>query len=314
MVLAFSALQDGSIEVRARAKVNLGLEVLGRRPDGYHELRSVMWAVELADRVTLELAPRDITVECTTPEVPSTPENLAWRAAESVRQATGVARGVRIRIDKAIPVAAGLGGGSADAAAVLAGLGLLWGVRLGRARRHALATAIGMDVAFFLGTSPAMARARGETLRAIDGARDMALVIVNPGFPLSTREVYARMEARDFGDGRRVTALRRAAGGGAAAVASRVVNDLEAGAQRLWPGLSEVKAALVEAGCLSAQMSGSGPSVVGIVGSARQALRVRDALGRRPWRAWATRTVSGPVLGLRRRSARGTTTWGVAKR
>ena len=116
-MLAFSALSGGRVEVRARAKVNLGLEVLGRRADGYHELRSVMHGIELADRVTLEASGDGIALECVAPDVPRTPDNLAWRAAELVRRETGSATGVRIRIEKRIPVAAGLGGGSADAAA-----------------------------------------------------------------------------------------------------------------------------------------------------------------------------------------------------
>lgn len=319
MVLAFSTLSARSVEVRARAKINLGLEVLGRRPDGYHELRSVMWAIELADQVTLESTGGGITLECTAPDVPPTTDNLAWRAAELVRDAGKVDAGVRIHIDKAIPVAAGLGGGSADAAAVLVGLGALWRVALGRARQRALATAIGMDVPFFLGVSPAVARARGEVLRGLGPPRDLALVLVNPGLPLPTREVYGRMRPEDFGDGRRIAALVRALPRGAAAVARCVVNDLEAGAARLWPGLGEVKAALMEAGCLSALMSGSGPTVAGIAPSAGAAWRIRDALGARPWRVWVTRTVSGPVLGIR--TGRGTWrargavsgTWGVAK-
>lgn len=315
-MLAFSAPRGRRVEVRARAKVNLGLEVLGRRPDGYHELRSVMWAIDLADRVILEGAEAGIALECDGPDVPRTPENLAWRAAALVAEATGARVGVRIRITKRIPVAAGLGGGSADAAAVLAGLGPLWGVRLGQGRRRDLATALGMDVPFFLGRSPALAWGRGERLRALRAAMELPLVVVNPGFPLSTREVYGRLVPQDFGDGRRVHALAHALARGAAAVAPAVVNGLEPAARRLWPGLDEVKAALLEAGCRAAVMSGSGPSVLGIAPSQRAAEGVREALSRGPWRVWATRTVSGPVLAVRRAPGTrgGGGNWGVAKR
>ena len=322
-MLAFSALSGGRVEVRARAKVNLGLEVLGRRADGYHELRSVMWAIELADRVILEASGEDIALECAAPDVPRTPDNLAWRAAELVRRETGSATGVRIRIEKRIPVAAGLGGGSADAAAVLAGLGYLGRRRLGRRRLEALAVTLGMDVPFFLGRSPALAWGRGEELRPVQASTDLSLVIANPGFPLATRDVYARLEPGDYGDGRRVDALVTALRRGADAVAGAVTNGLERAAARLWPGLGEVKAALLGAGCLAALMSGSGPTVFGIAPSHRAALRIRDALGTRPWRLWVARTVSGPVLtvrggnsaragsGSRRQGA--ARTWGVAK-
>jgi 4-diphosphocytidyl-2-C-methyl-D-erythritol kinase len=284
--------------------VNLGLEVLGRRADGYHELRSVMWAVELADRVTLDASGTGVAVECAAPDVPSTPDNLAWRAAELVRGETGEPAGLRIRISKRIPVAAGLGGGSADAAAVLVGLERLRGTRLGARRLRGLAVALGMDVPFFLGRSPALARGRGEDVRPLGAAGDLSLVLANPGFPLATREVYARLERTDYGDGRRVDALVRALRRGTGAIAAAVTNGLERAAARLWPGLGEVKAALLEAGCLATLMSGSGPTVLGIAPSHRAALRVRDAVEGRPWRLWVARTVTGPVLTIREGRAR----------
>ena len=297
-MLGFSALSGGRVAVLARAKINLGLEVLGRRADGYHELRSVMWAIELADRVTLEARGDGIVLECAAPDVPTTAENLAWRAAALVHRETGAAAGVHIRIEKRIPVAAGLGGGSADAAAVLAGLECLAGRRLGP-RRKTLAVALGMDVPFFLGLSPALARGRGEELRPVRASADLALVLANPGFPLATRDVYARIEPEDYSDGRRVDALVTALRREARAVAAAVTNGLERAAARLWPGLAEVKAALVEAGCVVALMSGSGPTVFGIAPSHRAALRIRDALGGRQWRLWVARTVTGPVLTIR---------------
>jgi 4-diphosphocytidyl-2-C-methyl-D-erythritol kinase len=285
------------VEVRARAKVNLGLEVLGRRADGYHELRSVMWAIELADRVTVAATSGgSIALECAAADVPRTPDNLAWRAAEVVRREMRSAAGFRIRIDKRIPVAAGLGGGSADAAAVLAASGYLPGKRLGVRRLGAMAVALGMDVPFFLGRSPALARGRGEELQPVKASGDLSLVLANPGFPLATRAVYAEIDPRDFGDGRRVDALVTALRRGAGAVADTVTNGLERAAARLWPGLTEVKATLLEAGCLATVMSGSGPTVVGIAPSFRAALRIRDRLGARSWRLWVTRTVTGPVL------------------
>jgi 4-diphosphocytidyl-2-C-methyl-D-erythritol kinase len=304
-VLAFSAFRSKQVKVRARAKVNLGLEVLGRRADGYHELRSLMWAIDLADRVTLESAHAGIALACAATDVPRTSDNLAWRAAELVRRETRGRGGLRIAIDKRIPVAAGLGGGSADAAAVLAGLGRLPGWRLGARRRSALAVAIGMDVPFFLGQSPALARGRGEQVRRVAGGSNLSLVLANPGFPLATRDVYARLEPSDYGDGARVDALVAALRRGVEAVAAAVTNGLERAAARLWPGLGDVKAALREAGCLAALMSGSGPTVIGIAPSYRAALRIRDRLGARPWRLWVTRTVTGPVLTIRDARAAG---------
>jgi 4-diphosphocytidyl-2-C-methyl-D-erythritol kinase len=326
-VLAFSAFSCSRVQVRARAKVNLGLEVLGRRADGYHELRSVMWAIDLADRVTLEPNGGDIALECAAPDVPRTADNLAWRAAELVRRETGAVTGVCIRIEKHIPVAAGLGGGSTDAAAVLAGIGAgtrdIDGRRLGPRRLRAMAVTLGMDVPFFLGRSPALASGRGDEIRPVRASMDLSIVLANPGFPLATRDVYACLEPADYGEGRQVAALVRALRRGVGAVATTVTNGLERAALRLWPGLMEVKAALLEAGCLAALMSGSGPTVVGIAPSHRAALRIRDALAARPWRLWVTRTVTGAALTIRRSgTVRGRAdgrrrpvgaSWGVAK-
>ncbi|HEU5320126.1 MAG TPA: 4-(cytidine 5'-diphospho)-2-C-methyl-D-erythritol kinase, partial [Methylomirabilota bacterium] len=152
-MLACTALSKGSgtrrLVLTAAAKVNLALEVLSRRDDGYHEIATVMQAVDLADRLTLEDADA-LEVRTAAPGVPTGAGNLALRAATVLREASGSSRGVRIRLDKRIPVAAGLGGGSTDAAAVLVGLNRLWGLRWPVARLAELGTSLGMDVPFFL--------------------------------------------------------------------------------------------------------------------------------------------------------------------
>jgi 4-diphosphocytidyl-2-C-methyl-D-erythritol kinase len=224
---------------------------------------------------------------------------------------------VRIRIVKAIPVAAGLGGGSADAAAVLMGLGRLWRLFMPWGRWHALATALGTDVPFFLGDGPALGSGRGEALEALPRHRSLPLVLVNPGLALPTREVYGRLEPGDFTGGAAVRALMAGLKAGPATIAGRLVNGLEPAAARLWPGLAEVKAALLGAGALGAVMSGSGPTVIGVAPSSAAARRIQAGLARRPWRTWATRTVAGAALSLTGEAAGGArrqTAWGVAKR
>src|SRR5262249_18346519 len=194
VMLGFSVLEHGRcLTVRARAKINLGLEVLSRRADGYHELLTLFSAVDLADRIVLESHGAEATaieVVCDAPDVPGGADNLAWRAADLLRREAGGTVGARLRVEKAIPVAAGLGGGSTDAAAVLVGLARLWQVALPPARREALATALGMDVPFFLADGPALGSGRGERLERVSVAEPVPLVLVNPGFPLSSREVY----------------------------------------------------------------------------------------------------------------------------
>src|SRR5215831_14410834 len=180
------------IALRASAKVNLSLEVLGKRPDGFHEIASVMHAVDLADRLTLEAAPT-VSFHADDPELPTDEGNLVVRAAALLREAAGVEAGAKIELRKRIPVAAGLGGGSSDAAAALWGLSRLWGLGWSRARLAELAVRLGMDVPFFLGPGPALATGRGERLEPLGRMGGYALVLVNPGVSVSTREVYARV-------------------------------------------------------------------------------------------------------------------------
>jgi 4-diphosphocytidyl-2-C-methyl-D-erythritol kinase len=323
-VLGFSVPERGRrLTVRARAKVNLGLEVLGRRPDGYHELRTLLVAVDLADRVTIETPSAGngdaIEVVCSTAGVPAGPDNLAWRAAERVRREVGRTAGVRIAIDKAIPVAAGLGGGSADAAAVIAGLEWLWRLRWPASRRHALATDLGMDVPFFLGRGPALGAGRGEELTPVVMPRPLTVVVVNPGFPLATREVYGQLGPADWSTGAAVRDLVAGLAGGPRALAARLVNSLEGAVARLWPGLRDIQAALMRAGALGTVMSGSGPTVIGLASSLPAGRRIQAALGGGPWRVWVTRTISGPALTIQPVPPAGVTgrrvaAWGVAKR
>jgi 4-diphosphocytidyl-2-C-methyl-D-erythritol kinase len=275
--------------------VNLALEVLGKRPDGYHELATVMQTVDLTDRLVLEDAD-DLALTTTSAEVPANGGNLALRAAAALREAAKVDRGVRVQLDKRIPVAAGLGGGSSDAAAVLLGLNRLWNLRWPVARLAEVAETLGMDVPFFLKGGVALGTGRGERLAPLAGG-PLALVLVNPGTPLSTAAVYGRVTPAMYSDGARtrlvVTALRTRK---PARVAASLYNGLEAAASEGRPDLRRMRAALVAAGALGALMSGSGPTVFGIARSFEQARQIRARVARASWRCWAVRTVSGPAV------------------
>ncbi|HEY7869399.1 MAG TPA: 4-(cytidine 5'-diphospho)-2-C-methyl-D-erythritol kinase, partial [Methylomirabilota bacterium] len=183
-----------AVVLRASAKVNLALEVLGKRGDGYHEIATVLQAVDLADRLRLETADT-LSLHVDDPDLPTDDGNLVMRAARLLQKAAGREAGARIGLTKRIPVAAGLGGGSSDAAAALWGLSRLWKLGWPRARLRELAVELGMDVPFFLGPGRAIATGRGERLAALPGGGGYALVLVNPKVPLSTREVYGRVPA-----------------------------------------------------------------------------------------------------------------------
>src|SRR5262249_27413282 len=197
--------------LNAAAKVNLVLEVLGKREDGYHELATVMQAVELSDRVTIEDA-AGLELESRVPGVPTDGRNLALSAAAALRQAAGITRGARITLDKRIPVAAGLGGGSADAAAVLVGLNRLWRLRWPVTRLEEVATGLGMDVPFFLHGGRALATGRGERIERLRGST-LGLVLVNPRFAVSTAGMDGRGPPERYHNG--AHAKRLAGGPGA---------------------------------------------------------------------------------------------------
>jgi 4-diphosphocytidyl-2-C-methyl-D-erythritol kinase len=282
--------------LRASAKVNLVLEVLGKRPDGYHELSTVMQAVDLFDRLTVEAA-ATITLETSEPALPTDDRNLVVRAARLLQEAAGIEAGARIVLDKRIPLAAGLGGGSSDAAATLLGLNRLWGLRWRRERLVELAVKLGMDVPFFLGRGRALGTSRGEVLAALPGVGGYALVLVNPGVGLSTQEVYGRVppgwRAESDGTKRMLDALKKR---NVVRVAGALTNHLEHWVEPAMPVIGRMKAALLAAGALGAAMSGSGPTVFGLARSLDQARQIQRRVNRGGWSAWAVRTNSGAAI------------------
>jgi 4-diphosphocytidyl-2-C-methyl-D-erythritol kinase len=307
-VIACDALSKGQgkarrLQLSAAAKVNLALEILARRPDGYHEITTVMHAVDLSDRLVLEDS-ETLEVRTSAAGVPTDERNLAYRAAAALREAAGLGRGARITLDKRIPVAAGLGGGSTDAAATLVGLNRLWGLRWPVERLEELAVGLGMDVPFFLRGGAALATGRGERLAPL-GSAAMALVLVNPRFAVSTAEMYGRVTPVMYSDGKRAKdAARALETRRVGRLAATLYNGLEAAARAAYPQIGHMQAALVAAGALGAAMSGSGPTVFGVARSWEQARQIRQRVARASWECWAVRTLRGPAIRIRTNGAR----------
>jgi len=284
--------------VDAAAKVNLTLEVLSKRPDGYHELSTVMHAVDLSDRLVLEDA-SVCEVRTSAPGVPTDERNLALRAALRLLDAAKVDRGVRITLDKRIPVAAGLGGGSTDAAAVLVGLNRLWDLRWPAEALEELAVGLGMDVPFFIRGGAAVGTGRGEQLSSLSGS-SLGLVLVNPRFQVSTAEIYGRVTPAMYSDGGRASQVVKALGTHRPdRVAASLYNGLELAARDAYPQIGQMRAALTAAGALGAVMSGSGPTVFGIARSWEQARQIRTRVTRGSWECWAVRTLRGAAIRIR---------------
>lgn len=282
----------------AGAKVNLALEVLSKRDDGFHEIATVMQAVDLSDRLVLEGAGA-LELRVSDPALPTDETNLALRAAIALGKAAGVERGARMTLDKRIPLAAGLGGGSTDAAAVLIGLNRLWGLRWPVSRLADVAVELGMDAPFFLHGGAALATGRGERLERVDGFA-FALVLVNPGSGIATAEAYGAVTPALYTDGGRARRMAAAlATRSRAGIARGLYNALEAAVAPRHPEIARMKAALMAAGALGAGMSGSGATVFGIARSFEHARQIQARVLRAPWTAWAVRALRGPAVRMR---------------
>ncbi|MCL5058908.1 MAG: 4-(cytidine 5'-diphospho)-2-C-methyl-D-erythritol kinase [Actinobacteria bacterium] len=268
------------MNVKARAKINLSLDVLGARPDGYHEILTVMQPLELHDKMKVEaLATGAIEVICSHPDVPSGPGNLVYRAADLLRSECGCSMGASIYIKKNIPVAAGLAGGSADAAAALKALNKLWGLGLEERQLLQAGERIGADVPFCLAGKTALAGGKGEILTPLPSFPGLGVILVKPSFGVSTARVYSLYDSSPAGPGPNtgamVSALEKR---DFEAVAALLNNVLERVTAALHPEINEIKKALIEAGAAGAIMSGSGPTVFGLCRSPGEALSVAARL------------------------------------
>jgi 4-diphosphocytidyl-2-C-methyl-D-erythritol kinase len=279
--------------VRAHAKVNLDLRVLGTRPDGYHELRTVFQSIELHDTLVCEDRPGVFALKCRRPGVPLDSSNLVWRAASSLWAALGRAgepRDTLVTIQKSIPVQAGLGGGSANAAAALVGLGRLWGGAPMSLLRE-VGAGIGSDVPFFLSGGTALGLGRGEEIYPLVDLPAHWIVVVLPPFGVSTGEAYSWYdEDRTAGvkDSREIQVLpvpwpSRAA---------QMINDLEPPVVRRHPEIGSIKTALREAGASASAMSGSGSAVFGLFRGRAAAAKVVKPLSRGGMTVVLTRTLT----------------------
>lgn len=274
----------GGVEVLAPAKLNLFLEILGRRPDGYHEIESLMVAVDLYDTLTLADDPTGrITLSCDDPTLPTGGENLVVQAAERLREESGCTRGATIELRKAIPAQAGLAGGSSDAAATLAGLDRLWDLRTPSGHLDALAGAIGSDVAFFRHAPAAVCRGRGERVEPLPVKGPLHFVLVCPPVGMSTADVYRHLTPpeRPRPIGPVVEALVE---GRTADLGRSLFNRLQPVAETLAPPLERVRDALACVGpSLDGHlMSGSGSAYFGLgrdLGAAHAAARHLASLG-----------------------------------
>ncbi len=278
-----------TVRLEAPAKVNYRLDVIRKRPDGYHELRMIMQRVGLCDVITISLVEEPgIRVRCGRDGVPDGPGNIAWRAADALLQLSSVQTGIEIDIDKRIPVAAGLGGGSSDCATVLMGLNDLLGLDLSRERLMEIGVKLGADVPFFIYRQTALAEGIGERLSAVDAVSPVWMVLVNPNVHVSTAWVYQNLQlTSDSG-----THIIPRFYGSIDEICAVLHNDLESVTISAHPVIGEIKELLVADGARGALMSGSGPTVFGLFPDEASARRSAGRLAvERGWFAAAVATL-----------------------
>ncbi len=256
-----------TLSLPAFAKINPSLRVLGRRADGYHEIETVFQTVTLHDRLTLSALDGDrLELTCSAPEIPTDERNLVWRAASALRERYGIRHGARIELEKRIPAAGGLGGGSSDAAITLAGLAHLWEIETDADELARLGARLGADVPFFLTGGRALGTGLGADIAPLADAEKQHLVIVAPGIRVSTAEAYQSLRAPALTKAETVAILHvsRADAKISDSLCDVLRNDFEPVIFEQYPEIERARNALLERGARGALLAGSGSSVFGV--------------------------------------------------
>ena len=284
------------LEKQSPCKINLLLNILGKRPDGFHELETVMHPIALFDTLALARISKGVELTCSDPALPTDSSNLVFRAARAFLDASAIKEGVRIHLEKRIPIAAGLGGGSGNAAVTLLGLNELFGRPLEHGKLHIIAASLGSDVPFFLQTKPALATGRGEQITSFDffpALKGAAILLIHPGFGVPTAWAYQSLakfpEAANGTAGRALSLIRALDSGDLTGAARQLYNSLETPALKKYPLLWLFQDFLRQNGAVGTLMSGSGSSTFAIARSADAAAeleaRFKNKFGQNYWTA-----------------------------
>lgn len=265
---------------KAPAKINLLLDVMRKREDGFHEVEMIMTMVDLADRLEMEELPRDtIIISSQAGYIPLDEKNLAFQAAKLIKDRYDVRKGVYIHLDKKIPVAAGLAGGSSDAAAALRGLNRLWGLHISEDELCTLGAELGSDVPFCVTGGTAIARGRGEKLERISNPPQCWVVLAKPPINVSTADVYGKLRAAELkyhpSTAAMVSAITR---GSFSSICDHLGNVLESVTLSLYPEVMQLKESMQRLGADGVLMSGSGPTVFGLVNKEAKVSRIYNGL------------------------------------
>lgn len=268
-----------SLTRKAYAKINLGLDVVRRLENGYHEVRMIMQTVGICDVLTFRVAESGVQITTDSGELPVNEDNLIYKAARLLMDTCGVRAGVEIHLEKHIPIAAGMAGGSSDAAATLQGLNELFALGMSSEQLRQLGVRIGADVPYCIMGGTALAEGIGEILTPLPPAPKCSLLIARPDIQVSTRYVYEHLDAGEMWTHPDIDGIQSAVrDGDLAGIASRLGNVLESVTVEKYPVIDRIKQEMLLSGAMGSLMSGSGPTVFGIYGSREQAQAARARL------------------------------------
>lgn len=283
-----------TLKLKSPGKVNLRLDVFNKRPDGYHEVRMLNSAISLYDDIQIDVIDRGVEILCANnPQVPLGEQNIVYAAAKEIMAYSNKNVGVRIHIDKKIPVASGMGGGSSNAASVIAGINQLLKINLSKEKLINIGLRFGSDIPFFLYGSAAIATGIGENLFKIKRLPHLPMVIVSPNLNVLTKNIYERYEPNGHGDISQEVELPREYST-KKAVIKMLHNDLESVTTKQHPVINDIKNLLLKTGALAAQMTGSGPTVFGIFADKEAAEKAQKRLvqkGEGQWQVFVAENI-----------------------
>ncbi len=280
------------LRLNAYAKINLTLDVLGDRPDGYHDIEAVLHTVELHDSIILREDGPGVTITTSGPDVPTDTQNIVYRAAQLLKETFEIARGVEIDLTKCIPIASGLGGGSSDAAVTLLGLAQMWKLRLGERQLMELGSKIGSDVPFFLAGGAALAVGRGERIRALRPLPTTWVVLARPSIQISTEWAYKMLDHAALRRRPDTAAIVRALEAEESSTVGRLLcNVFEDVVVAHYPIVGEVRDRMAACDPIGVSLSGTGPVLFALVANEAAAREMSAALAVLPSiEAFVTRT------------------------
>jgi len=282
------------IEIDSYSKINLTLNILARRQDGYHDIETIMQSINLADKISIKEEKEGIKIKCSHPLVPVDSQSLTYRTAEKILNRYRITKGVKIEIDKKIPLASGMAGGSANSASILVGINKLFTLNLSNKDLREIGEELGMDVPFCIQNGTALAYHKGEKVTPLPLINPpLWIITINPGFEIPTKWAYNNLDLDQIKKEKnntkamlRALKVRKLQG-----IATNLFNSFEGLVIEKYPEIGEIKDRLIEEGALGALMSGSGPTVFGIAQNRGQALKICKKLKSEYKSIWAVQTV-----------------------